>query len=110
MAALRESTTVGNRPINEFDALLRTAPGESPERTITELQTLREAIVDAQEQLSAEHQYIINCVHSERLSYAQLGRRLGVSKTHADRLGKAAEAALRNELLTNPVIQERLTQ
>ena len=110
VAASSETSLAAARPINEYDALLRTAPGETPDETIGSLQVLREAIVTAQESLTDEHQYVINAIHSERLSYHQLGRRLGISKTHAHRIAGEAEEALRQVMLTDPTIIERLTQ
>lgn len=108
LGATRESSLADRAPVNEYDAMMRAAPGESVEETIGERQELRESVVDAVEGLTERQQFIIDAVHSERLSHAQLGVRLGVSKTQANRLLKEAEQALRELLLQDPMIRERM--
>lgn len=107
--ATREGTSLSYRPINEIDALMRCAPGDEPSRTVKDIQSLRDAVNDAREQLTEEQQFILEAIHAERLSVDQLRVRLGLkSKGHTQRLIKAAEAALRELLTTDPLIQERL--
>lgn len=96
------------RPINEFDALMRAAPNEDPEQTAEEIQTLRERVAEAVAALDDEWRFIIEAIHYERCSFQQLADRLGVGKTQAWRLTKAAEAALETILLTNPTISRRI--
>lgn len=107
-SAAAESTSIVDRPINEYDALLRTAPGETPEATIGEVQALREAIVDATERLTEREQYILTAVHSERLSYSELGQRLGMTKSAAQNAIMRAEDALAEQLLQEPEVQRKL--
>lgn len=107
--ASNESTLTVTRPLNEADALMRCAPGDTPEETVEQLQELRDSIITAQEALTPEEQFILNAIHSERLSVQQLADRLGLkSKGHMQRLIKAAEASLRNQLTMDPLIRERL--
>lgn len=108
-STLVESSVVDRRPINEYDALMRTAPGDNPQEHQGEVQPLREAIAAAIEQLTDEHRFIIEAIHAERLSYAELGERLGVSKTQAFRLTRQAEAALKQHLTHgSALIRERI--
>lgn len=104
-----ESTKVPDRPINELDALMRCAPGDTPEQTLGQVQAFREAVVDAIEALTPEQRFVIEAIHSERLSIRQLAARLGVkSEGHCHRIVKAAQAALRTQLSLQPLVRERL--
>ncbi len=108
LSTLGESSLAPVNPINEFEALMRCAPGDSAAETLSERQVLREVIAVAIERLSEEHRFIIDAINSERISLADLGARLGVGKTQAWRLHNAAKAALREQLIQIPLIRERL--
>lgn len=95
------------QPETFFQALMESTDGNIKE-SIEELQPLREAVVDCIEMLSEEDQFIINAVNSERLSFKELGSRLGVSKTHAWRLQQMAYNRLGVLLRMNKLVQERL--
>jgi predicted DNA-binding protein (UPF0251 family) len=107
-SSLAESSHFPAHPINEFDALLRTAPGDSPDVTVAELQELREVIAEAIEGLSDEHRFVIDAINSERLSYSELAQRMGISKTTAHTRMQSAMAALRTPLLSHPLIRGRI--
>ena len=108
LAPTGESSLTNRLPINEYDQLLRQAPGGPLEPTLEERQPLREVVAAAMEQLSEQEQFVLDAVHSERLSNAQLAERLGVSKTQAWRLIQSATDTLRTLLESNPIVQERL--
>jgi hypothetical protein len=95
-------------PSNPMQALMEAQPGHHPTESRQELQGLREAIVDCIDQLKPEHRFIIEAIQSERISFAALALRLGVSKTHAHRLHEQALAAIKPLMLTNTIIRERL--
>lgn len=106
--ALGETTMVPNPPINEFDALMRCAPGEHPERTLDDLRDLRETISDAVERLPARLKFVFEAIRYEGISYAELADRMSISKTYAFKLARIAEAELRALLSHNPLIKEYL--
>lgn len=105
---LAESTIVNRPPINEFDALMRCAPGDTPEQTMEEHQEVRNIVVDAIDLLDPRQRFMIEAIHAERISYDDLAYRLSISKTQAWRLVKQAEAALREALATQPIIRGRI--
>ena len=104
---LRE-TTFTRRPETALQALLETAPGETPEISVEELEGIQTAVIDAIERLEPRLRFVVDAINSERLSLAQLGRRMGISKTHAHRLREQAFAALRAELEHNIHVRRRL--
>lgn len=107
-ARISETSFGPERPDTILQALMETPPGTTPEESLEELQPLREIIVDAIDRLTEQQRFIIDAVNSERISLADLGHRLGVSKTHAKRLRDEAYSALRADLIYHPMIQERL--
>lgn len=94
-------------PDTPLQALMEAAPGCEPERSMEEIQLIREAVVDCWTTLSTKDAFILNAYDSERLSYSKLGKRLGCSKSQAEREHKAAYARLAPLLRSQPVIQER---
>lgn len=106
-ATVRE-TSFTRRPETPIQALLETSPFEEPETSIEEIQPIREVIATAIERLPARLRFVINAIHVERLSFAQLAERMSISKTHAFRLERQAEEVLRNILSQNQIIRERL--
>lgn len=106
--ALRETTMVPNPPINEYDALMRCAPGDQPERTLDDLRDLRETISDAVDRLEPRLKYVFEAIRYEGASYGELAERMSISKTYAFKLARIAEAELRAHLSNNPLIKEYL--
>jgi DNA-directed RNA polymerase specialized sigma subunit len=90
-----------------MQALMEAPPGFEPEESVEELAPLLDAVSELVDQLDDEHRYIVECIVYERLSFAQLGKRLGVSKTHAHRLWTAALEALAPLAASHPTIKER---
>ena len=107
--ALGGSTLGQQTPINEYDALMRTAPGDEPEPHEAVLQQLREVVAEAIDSLGERHRFVINAIHSERLSYGELAERMSLSKSMTHKLVKQAETALRVVLAEHPIIKEYLT-
>lgn len=106
---LGEKSSIPYRPINEYDALLRAAPGDEPEESEAEVQAVREAVADCLDLISDQHRFILEAIHSERLSMRELGHRLGVGKSQAQRLVQQAQYALQEILQLHPIIRERIT-
>jgi DNA-directed RNA polymerase specialized sigma subunit len=75
---------------------------------IDKLENLRYCVMDAIDKLSEKDRFIIEAVHYERLTYEELGKRLGCSNVHAWRLTKSAIENLKNMLVQEPTIKEYL--
>ncbi len=97
-----------SHPDNPLEALMKTAPGESPETSMEELMPLREAVADCLDKLSEQDRWIIDSLNSERVSLQELGDRLGVTKTQAWRLRNKAHDRLKEIMLTNNTIRKKL--
>lgn len=106
--ALRE-TTFTRRPETPIEALLETTPGETPETSTQEIAELREAIIDAIDDLPPRLRFVIDALNSERLSLQQLARRMNISKTHAHRLREQAYEMMREALAHNTHVRRRLS-
>lgn len=104
----RFNTLHKSYPDNPLEALMQTAPGEEPDRSIEELLPIREAVADCLDQLNEEDRWVIDSLNSEMISLQELGDRLGVTKTHAWRLRNRAYGRLQEILLTHPTIRKRL--
>jgi hypothetical protein len=87
---------------------METAPGGVPEESVEERQPLREAVARCVGHLDDKDRFVLDAIHSERLSYAELADRMAVSKTWAFYLTEQAEQRLRALLLTEPLIRRRL--
>lgn len=106
---LAESSMIDQRPINEFDALMRCAPGDEPEMAQDELQEIREAVADCMERLSEMDRFVLEAIHSERLSLEALATRMGLdSKNGAWKRKVNAEHNLRKLLMKHPTLQGRI--
>jgi len=95
------------RPETIMEALMLSTDDDI-EESLEELQPLREAVAACIEQLDAQDKFIVDAVNSEFVSLEELGRRLGVTKTHAWRLRNAAYARLQQHLTIHPVIRRRI--
>lgn len=75
-----------------------------PADSVVGVQSLREAVVDCIERLSAEDQFLLEASHIERATVRELAARLGLHKSHTYRLVRRAELRLRTECLEHVVI------
>jgi len=96
------------RPENEMQALMEAAPGYEPEMSKTELQLIREAVVDCIEMLTDYDRMIIDAVNSERIMLRELAERLDLSVTQAWRKKEDAYANLKQLLMQHQVIKDYL--
>lgn len=96
------------RPENDWQALMEAAPGHEPIQSKDALQPLREAVADCIDMLSEQDRMIIDAFNSERITYAELGQRLGTSLTHAWRLRGTAYKNLEQLLLMHGTIRNYL--
>ena len=100
--------TVPPRPEDDWQALMEAVPGDEPAQSKDALQPLREAVADCIDMLSEQDSFIINAMNSEQITYDELGKRLGVSLTHAWRLRNAAYKNLEQLLEGHEVIRQYL--
>ena len=96
------------RPETPLEALMQAAPGEDIRESVEELQPFREAVAQCIDKLDAQDRFIIDAVNTEMVSLEELGKRLGVTKTHAWRLRNSAMYNLRKIMLQDPTVLERL--
>ena len=96
------------RPETPLEALMQAAPGEDIQESVVELQPFREAVAGCIDKLDAQDRFIIDAVNTEMVSLEGLGKRLGVTKTHAWRLRNSAMDNLRKIMLQDPTVLERL--
>ena len=96
------------RPETPLEALMQAAPGEDIRESVEELQPFREAVAQCIDKLDAQDRFIIDAVNTEMVSLEELGKRLGVTKTHAWRLRNSAMDNLRKIMLQDPTVLERL--
>ena len=99
-------------PENEFDALMQALPGFEPD-DVYSVSPLRQAVMDCVDALSPKDKYCIDAIYSERITYAELGERLGYKpqksgSPQAFMVTKAALANLKDLMLENPIIREYL--
>ena len=83
-------------------------PGCEPIQSKDVLQPLREAVADCIDMLSEQDRMIVDAFNSERITYDELGKRLGTSLTHAWRLRGAAYKNLEELLLMHGTVREYL--
>ena len=96
------------RPETPLEALMQAPPGEDIRESVVELQPFREAVAGCIDKLDAQDRFIIDAVNTEMVSLEELGKRLGVTKTHAWRLRNSAMDNLRKIMLQDPTVLERL--
>jgi DNA-directed RNA polymerase specialized sigma24 family protein len=94
-------------PENPFQALMETAPGETVPLSYEELIDFKEAIIDCVDMLSEQDKFIIEAVTYERVTFAELGSRLGVSSVHAWRLYNGALKNLKQIMSMHDVFTDR---
>ena len=87
------------QPENEYQALMESAPFQEPVRHKSLINEAQDIVLDCLEVLLDQDKYIIQAINYEQVSYEVLGKRLGVSATHAWRLKQIAYRHL-EEVLT----------
>lgn len=95
-------------PDTPMQALMEAGPTDVLEESLLERQPVREAVAECMRRLTDEHRFVLEAIHAERLSVRDLAKRLGVSKSTAQRRHDDALAALEPLLTRHPVIQRRL--
>lgn len=98
------------QPENEWQALMEAPPGKeiaSPKTAITELVDI---VRDCMELLLPQDQFVIHAMVYERITYEELGARLGVSAPHSWRLTQIAYSHLGEVLMIDGRIKKYLNE
>ena len=69
-------------PINEYEALMQAAPGEEPVE-VDAIMLLRNAVLECVEQLTEKDRFCLDAIFSERITYEELGSRLGYTNENS---------------------------
>lgn len=86
-------------PETELQALMQSAPHTDPARSLEETAEIRERIVDALEGLEPRMRWIFEARAFRGLSVRQIGTELSLSKSYVDRIFKAAQKKLQDQLI-----------
>lgn len=97
-----------NEPENEWQALMEAPPCHEPATPKTAVAELVDIVRDCMELLLPQDQYIIHSIAYERITYEELGERLGVSSPHAWRLKQIAYQHLGEVLVIDGRIKKYL--
>jgi len=98
------------KPMNVWDALMRNIDVDmDDDDDFSGFSPLREAVIDAIEELSEKDRICINAIYAERITYEELGQRLGYkpqkgSSPQAYNATQRALDRLKEILLRNPII------
>jgi RNA polymerase sigma factor (sigma-70 family) len=98
------------RVSTEWEALSQAPPGVEPEAAHQEMEALREAIIDAYDQLTEKERFVCDSELFERLSLSQVASRIGRSKTQSRRIRMQAMAKLAVILKDHPLVVARLRE
>jgi len=79
-----------SEPENEYQALMEAAPFDEIPVSKNRVNELREIVRDCVDMLLEQDKFIIHAIGYEQISYEELGKRLGISATHAWRLKQIA--------------------
>jgi len=96
------------QPENEYQALMEAPPGCEPSTTKSELAELVDIVRECMEFLLPQDLYIVQAVAYERITYEELGERLGISAPHAWRLKQIAYQHLGEVLVIDGRIKRYL--
>ena len=97
------------QPENEWQALMEAPPGCEPATPKTAVMELVDIVRDCLELMLPQDQYIIHSMAYERITYEELGKRLGVSAPHAWRLKQIAYQHLGEVLVIDGRIKRYLS-
>lgn len=89
------------QPENEYEALMQAAPFEEPKQPKSTIDELYDVVIDCLDVLLEQDKYVIEAINYERITYEELGKRMGVSATHAWRLKQIAYKHLEEVLLVD---------
>lgn len=97
-------------PATVVQAVMEAAPGDEPRTSIEELVPLRELLVSVLETLSPRDQRIVDLFVVQGLSIRKAADELGMAKSHVHRLREQVFQRLREALINEPLVRERLVE
>lgn len=93
-------------PRTELQALMQVMPGYEELPSEQTPNPIREALLNSMEMLTEQDKYVLDAIYWEMITFAELGKRLGVSAPHAWRLTEVAEKNLKEFLLMNTTLRD----
>lgn len=87
---------------------MRTPPFEDPDVSYLEFQGLATMVEDLEESLSDTQRELLRMVVYEKLSFREIARQLGISKSSSHRAWQALAVKLREILMSEPAVQDHL--
>lgn len=96
------------QPENEWQSLMEAPPGTEPRTPKSRINEAVEIVRDCVEMLLDQDRYVVQAIHYERITYEELGDRLGCSAPHAWRLVQIAQRHLGELLLLDGRIKNLL--
>jgi hypothetical protein len=96
------------QPENSWQAIMEAPPGCEPETSKTEIAELLDIVRDCVELMLPQDQYIVQGIAYERITFEELGCRLGTSAPHAWRLKQIAYRRLGEILMIDGRIKKFL--
>ena len=101
---------LSRQPETELQALMETAPHDTPATSIEESMALRDTIADAIDNMDQRERWVFLAHVNRGMSFQDIGQEMGISKTHAHYLHGQARQSLQDALMAEPTVAERLDQ
>lgn len=89
-------------------ALMESMPHHDAERSLEEINPLRDAVAAAMDSCTAEHRFVLEAHLCEGIAFRPLGERMGLKKSRTHRIYREALDEVRGHLLNQPAVRERL--
>jgi len=96
------------RPATALQAIMETAPGDQPQRSLEEDAPLADLLADVIEEMPERLKWVFQARNNRGMSFGQIAKELGLSKTHAFHLYGQATDWLQARLADEPLVTERL--
>lgn len=103
------------RPQTTLQALMETAPGDTPVQSIEDQNQLRDVLADALDEMAKSDAddgprllHVFQAHVNRGMSFNQIADEMAISKTHAHHLYGLAQAYLASILAGDPLVAQRL--
>jgi DNA-directed RNA polymerase specialized sigma24 family protein len=87
---------------------MEAAPFEEPRKHKTLFNDVQDIVLDCLAVLLEQDRFVIHAINYERITYEELGKRMGISATHAWRLKQIAYSHLEEVLMIDGRISKIL--
>jgi len=95
------------QPDSQMQALMEAVPHNEPAQSREIVDEIEEVVLDIFEKLSEQDKFIIEAIGYERITFVELGKRMGISNVHAWRLKNIAYENFKQLLLGVDCIKEQ---